>query len=96
MVQVFSFLPGELVFGAVPMDRYPSGIRCCHSCTPHVVDAMDVLGDTTWLMLNQGFGNSFINEGLPISIVIHPYFGVTPQSIVRVQVYIIWGLTLPG
>lgn len=40
----------------------------------------------------------FINEGLPISIVIHPYFGVIPQSIsiVRVQVYIIWGLTLPG
>lgn len=25
--KVFSFLPGELVFGAVPMDRYPSGIR---------------------------------------------------------------------
>jgi hypothetical protein len=38
----------------------------------------------------------FINGGLPISIVIHPYFGVTPQSIVRVQVYRIWGLTLPG
>lgn len=34
-LKVFSFLmsddpsvPGELVFGAVPMDRYPSGIRC--------------------------------------------------------------------